>query len=216
MKNLSTWACCAILLLSACKKEKIQPDFSLTKSNYYLNEPVLFDNKSVNASSYTWDFGDGTTSSETSPIHNYTKGGVFQVKLSAGDKNIVKSVRIYPGTSSYQVVNQTTSSVPLASFGLDAGNNLQDFKDHGTMIPNAKSDTAYTIYTQVGIGGYIGSKAFIAIQPYTMTKFGHSTIAINNNTQIYMGTSVQATAISVKNKVPQAAKSIADVITDSK
>lgn len=32
---------------------------------------------------YSWDFGDGTTSAETSPVHTYAQDGVFTVKLTA-------------------------------------------------------------------------------------------------------------------------------------
>lgn len=37
---------------------------------------------SAGTGSYTWDFGDGGTSSLASPVHTYTRGGVFTVKLT--------------------------------------------------------------------------------------------------------------------------------------
>jgi PKD repeat protein len=39
-------------------------------------------NTSENATSYLWDFGDGTTSTETNPIHNYTSTGEFTIELT--------------------------------------------------------------------------------------------------------------------------------------
>ncbi len=44
-------------------------------------------NQSHNADSYTWDFGDGETSTEISPNHNYTvgDGSFFTIKLIATD-----------------------------------------------------------------------------------------------------------------------------------
>ncbi len=45
---------------------------------------VSFSNNSANATTYSWDFGDGTTSTENNPVHTYTAGGTFYVKLSAG------------------------------------------------------------------------------------------------------------------------------------
>ncbi len=42
---------------------------------------VRFFNESRNASYYKWDFGDGTTDSIISPIHNYTKDGVYKATL---------------------------------------------------------------------------------------------------------------------------------------
>jgi len=44
---------------------------------------VNFTNNSVNASSYLWDFGDGTTSTETNPSHTYASLGTFNVVLTA-------------------------------------------------------------------------------------------------------------------------------------
>jgi hypothetical protein len=41
--------------------------------------------KSLNSiTSWTWDFGDGSTSTEENPIHAYTKGGRFTVTLVVG------------------------------------------------------------------------------------------------------------------------------------
>lgn len=47
---------------------------------------VSFYNRSTNADSYLWDFGDGTTSTQTNPQHLYTKKGNFTVKLTATNK----------------------------------------------------------------------------------------------------------------------------------
>lgn len=46
---------------------------------------VSFTNNSVNASDYFWDFGDGFTSTETTPTHVFTDTGTFQVMLIATD-----------------------------------------------------------------------------------------------------------------------------------
>lgn len=44
---------------------------------------VSFTNQSVNASQYTWDFGDGITSTLAAPQHTYTANGLYTVKLTA-------------------------------------------------------------------------------------------------------------------------------------
>lgn len=44
---------------------------------------VTFTNKSTNATSYEWDFGDGQTSTEQSPVHTYEAFGVYTVQLTA-------------------------------------------------------------------------------------------------------------------------------------
>ncbi|MEZ4826191.1 MAG: S8 family serine peptidase [Bacteroidia bacterium] len=44
---------------------------------------VKFTNTSTSAASYLWSFGDGTTSTEANPSHNYYAPGDYQVGLSA-------------------------------------------------------------------------------------------------------------------------------------
>ncbi|MCE2822524.1 MAG: PKD domain-containing protein [Saprospiraceae bacterium] len=44
---------------------------------------VSFTNSSTNATSYSWDFGDNSGSSETNPVHTYAADGVYTVTLSA-------------------------------------------------------------------------------------------------------------------------------------
>ncbi|MEL6660761.1 MAG: PKD domain-containing protein, partial [Bacteroidota bacterium] len=44
---------------------------------------VTFTNSSTNATTYTWDFGDGNTSTEESPTHTYAEDGTYDVTLTA-------------------------------------------------------------------------------------------------------------------------------------
>jgi len=46
---------------------------------------VSFTNTSLNSSSYTWDFGDGYTSTATNPVHVYATAGTYTVKLIASN-----------------------------------------------------------------------------------------------------------------------------------
>jgi hypothetical protein len=44
---------------------------------------ITFNNKVPIAESYFWDFGDGSTSTETNPEHVYTEAGTYSVRLKA-------------------------------------------------------------------------------------------------------------------------------------
>ena len=75
-----------------------QADFSFSGTSNYPPCTIAFTNKSKNASYYSWDFGDGKTSTQTSPSHQYSNGGIYTVTLrasgSGGDDVITKTVNI--------------------------------------------------------------------------------------------------------------------------
>ncbi len=48
---------------------------------------ATFNNTSLAGESFFWDFGDGTTSTETNPVHFYPNVGSYRVKLVASDPN---------------------------------------------------------------------------------------------------------------------------------
>ncbi|GAA4453896.1 hypothetical protein GCM10023189_19630 [Nibrella saemangeumensis] len=57
--------------------------FTVSNNNCIATCTVTFTNESTNATSYEWDFGDGSTSTQTNPSKQYTQAGTFTVKLTA-------------------------------------------------------------------------------------------------------------------------------------
>jgi gliding motility-associated-like protein len=57
--------------------------FSFTDNPDCNKNTVTFTNNSTNATSYLWDLGDGTFSSDTNPVHEYTSSRTYVVKLTA-------------------------------------------------------------------------------------------------------------------------------------
>lgn len=57
--------------------------FTVSQTQFIINEEIHFANASEDAESYTWDFGDGTTSTEKDPVKIYTDPGLYTVVLKA-------------------------------------------------------------------------------------------------------------------------------------
>ncbi len=57
--------------------------YAIEDTLYLPNAIALFVNQSSNATSYLWDFGDNTTSTQVNPWHQYNQAGSYTVKLIA-------------------------------------------------------------------------------------------------------------------------------------
>lgn len=77
-----------VLLTNACKKKDVEviSGFSYTVDQNDFRK-VTFTNASQNAVSYTWDFGDGSTSTDANPVHTFKGEGSFVVSLAAKGEN---------------------------------------------------------------------------------------------------------------------------------
>ncbi|MCY7409367.1 MAG: PKD domain-containing protein [Chitinophagales bacterium] len=76
---------------------------------------ITFDNASLNSTSYLWNFGDGATSTETEPVHEYPAGlGIYSSCLIASDNcgSDTTCETIYMG------LGPVTSSFTYVTFGL--------------------------------------------------------------------------------------------------
>lgn len=70
---------------------------------------AVFENNSLGGINFSWDFGDGTTSTDENPTHLYTKIGSYTVKLTAFDSSSCNKI----DDSSFTI---TVSPIPIASF----------------------------------------------------------------------------------------------------
>jgi len=74
------------LLLSSCSSDdsdKVSIPLSADIFNSVQGKKVAFQGLTNNAVSWVWDFGDGTTSTDKNPVHNYAEGGYYTAKLTA-------------------------------------------------------------------------------------------------------------------------------------
>lgn len=82
---------CYGLLLAAvaggCKKDETTPAADIFYTVNIEDRTVTFTNETSGAVSYKWDFGDGETSTEASPVHTYPGKGKYVPTLYATNKD---------------------------------------------------------------------------------------------------------------------------------
>lgn len=78
---------------------------------------VIFTNKSLNATEYNWNFGDGSTSSEASPMHTYNSPGDYSVSLVASNPSFIDTLT----KANYITVDWPT---PIADFSAQPFNGV--------------------------------------------------------------------------------------------
>jgi hypothetical protein len=77
-----------VFCISGCEKDtskdpELIVSFEMNKEVGSVGDTIVFTNKSKNASSFEWDFGDGHTSLDENPTHVYSDPGRFDVSLVA-------------------------------------------------------------------------------------------------------------------------------------
>ncbi len=100
--------------LNFIKTDGPVPNFHADKTKICVGDNVRFSfsSQSVNIISVLWNFGDGNTSTEISPVHKYTTAGSFSISLTlSGDSGC---------DSSKTIVNYiNVQNIPIADFYAD-------------------------------------------------------------------------------------------------
>ncbi len=109
-------------------------NFSTNLTSDYASLTVQFTDTSQNATSWNWDFGDGTNSTEQNPVHAYSTTGNYTVNLTVSNAN---------GTSSTSsTINVSTKPVlPVADFSANITSGYApmtvSYTDTSTGTPNS-------------------------------------------------------------------------------
>jgi PKD domain/Secretion system C-terminal sorting domain len=84
-------------------------------SDIVAENAVQFVNTSENADQYFWDFGDGSTSEENNPLHQYAQSGDYEVTLTATncDQTSTISTAIFAGPVNIDGLPFTTNHFVL-------------------------------------------------------------------------------------------------------
>jgi PKD repeat protein len=131
----STLLLIGVFALNSCGGDE-EPAPAPTASFSYEKDglEVTFTNTSTNAKTYAWDFGDGETSTEQSPVHTYAAYGDYNVKVVAtgdGGADTYEDLLTIAKTSPV-VIDGTFSdwdNVPVAASSVDGnGGSVQELK----------------------------------------------------------------------------------------
>lgn len=100
--------------ISSCSNDdKATPDADLFYEVSITGNDVTFSNKTTGAVSYKWDFGDGTTSEEESPVHTYPGKGKYVPTLYA----TTKEGKVTEGSTVLYIAKSSPVKMDDNSFG---------------------------------------------------------------------------------------------------
>ena len=94
-------------------------DFTTNLEVIVSDSPVQFLDQSTNApTSWFWNFGDETTSTEENPIHTYTSAGAYIVNLTAsnidGSDSVSKSITVAIAPTPTLTPTPTVTQIPVS------------------------------------------------------------------------------------------------------
>jgi PKD repeat protein len=121
---------------------------------------VFFENLSINADSYFWEFGDGNTSTEVNPVYTYAEDGFYDVTLTAtnecGDINYLVIIEVVSLPTADFAYNPEEGCVPLIVDFFDLSTeNVDDFLwefSGGSPSSSTQADPV-VIYENPGVYG---------------------------------------------------------------
>lgn len=100
----------------------------------YTNQLVSFQNNSANATTYSWNFGDLTSSSLENPDHIYFNAGLYKVELTSSNGTCDKSVEQYVNVVNATGIDETNQ---LANFNVSVIDNNLTLAFDDSFIGNA-------------------------------------------------------------------------------
>ncbi|MEN8187357.1 MAG: PKD domain-containing protein [Bacteroidota bacterium] len=120
------------MLVSSCSSD--DPDreifpLSAEISQSVKGRQVAFQALTHSATSWSWDFGDGNTSTEQNPVHVYESGGYYVATLTATDDKgdtVVKEVNLAVDLTPYILLTGGPTDVNGKTWKLTAGHPSED------------------------------------------------------------------------------------------
>ncbi|MCT4580591.1 MAG: gliding motility-associated C-terminal domain-containing protein [Flavobacteriales bacterium] len=175
----------------------ITPTISIPLPYVCLPSSYTFSNNSSGGNSYYWDFGDGNSSTDFEPVHNYSDTGNYQVQLIVMDTSgclapdtAYLSIDVFMLNNA--IITQTDTICPGDSAQLNASGGVSYQWSPNTYISNPTIANPYvyppttTTYQVVTTDSCGADTAQIIIEVYNevITTMPDSTICIGNSVQL--------------------------------
>ncbi len=118
----------------------------------------VFTDQSLGATTWFWDFGDGTTSTQPSPVHNFPSYGTYTVTLTVTNDTCVhqkiKVLKIVNGTPDFKALPTTACKGTPINFTADSTNaaNIVSYQwNYGYGGAQGSGITTSTVYPKSGV-----------------------------------------------------------------
>mgnify|MGYP000954701765 FL=1 len=161
------------------------PEASFTTATSTSNLDAVFTNTSMHATDYTWDFGDGSGSTQESPTHTYAAAGPYTVTLLAESSE---------GTSQYTavvIVGNPTNYITNGTFDDATGWTIVNHYEAANTLGDVtiSGGTATWTETEAGPWKHMGIYTSIYLDPGTYQFDMNMTYADINDIwgEVYLG-----------------------------
>ena len=136
--------------------DNITADFTTNKDtvNLQAGATVLFTNNSAGASSYSWSFGDGNTSTAESPWHTYSVAGDYNVELIASNNDCNAQLqKLVVVTNTTGIAEDDMNAINIYSFdsklyieGVQGNSTITIFNSLGQLMETINYITGNNVY----------------------------------------------------------------------
>ena len=146
--------------------------------------------------SYTWDFGDGNTSAEPNPVHQYTTSGIYTVSLGlsvnegACTTSASQTVTINPRPE-VELISSSDIICPGDSVSLEAMGSFSEIQwEDGSQRPqrwiSQEGTYTATVFNENGCDSTYSIELFQQIPPQVFIDAdGSTTIALGDSIQLF-------------------------------
>ncbi len=216
-ESAGTYAVTLEVSNSAGSNSLVQTDYitvSTTPDVGFTSNPVgttvSFNNLSNNATSYSWDFGDGNSSEDTNPTHEYDNDGTYTVTLSAtnacGTVSISETIEVVTAplagfsadvtigcaSLTVQFMDQSSDNTTSWSWSFPGGNPSSSTEQHPTVVYNTPGNYNVSLVATTSAGSNTYEQIqFIQVQTVPGVAFDSN---IDGNTVNFLNNSNGATS----------------------